>query len=478
MPNELTILLLLLAGIAGALLYKAPGILSQWRAFQEWRAAQGLEPASPQVVIAGAGRAAALPREGQAREHITPLGTLKGAREALAEPPGNLRTVLEVLQHEDPYERYRIPLGWHYAKGGAAGLARASLVGDTNHILITGQSDTGKDNLALTMLFSLALLHPPEELQLCLIDGKGLDFAGFQGKAHTWRLAQKPEEIAPAMEALTRERLHRADILRAAGVSKWEEYEGEGLPLLVVYVSELSLLEDATSKSLLAQWLNSELAAGRAFGIRYIVASQTVSNFSTRWRSQISLFLAGFQPAQSQDEPNTGLTTKELQAARGVPPSELPAPPLGAGVFTAVQGRDCITVRASKLDSYQRKMLLDFLPEAPARALQPAPEPEITEEAEATLSRLLESISPSRERQVSSITAQKPSLEPVEEPILDTDTAIPETKAAQKQREKIRKALTLGMSKTEIVDLLGGNRNKAFKLVEAALEEQGKEVGA
>ncbi len=208
------------------------------------------------------------------------------------------------------------------------------------------------------------------------------------------------------------------------------------------------------------------------------MASQTVSNFSTRWRSQISLFLAGFQPAQSQDEPNTGLTTKELQAARGVPPSELPAPPLGAGVFTAVQGRDCITVRASKLDSYQRKMLLQSLPEAPARALQPAPEPEITEEAEATLSRLLEGLSSSRERQVSSITAQKASLEPTEEPILDTDTAIPETKAAQKQREKIRKALTLGMSKTEIVDLLGGNRNKAFKLVEAALEEQGKEVGA
>lgn len=464
MPNELGMLMLLLIGIAGAVLYKAPGLLSQWKAFQEWRQLEA-GAAQPDQVLALAGGPQPANR---VREHVTALGTVKGAGEALARTPGNLRAALDVLLQEEPYERYRIPLGWHYAKGGKAGLSRAALVGDTNHILITGQSDTGKDNLALCMLFSLALLHPPEELQVCLIDGKGLDFAQWKDKAHTWSLALKPEDIAPTMEALTSERLRRAELLRAAEVSKWEEYGGEDLPLLVIYVSELSLLEDATSRSELSQWLNSELAAGRAFGIRYIVATQTASNFSTRWRSQIGLYLAGFQPSGSQDEPNTGLTTKELLANRGVPPSELPPPPAGAGVFTAISGRDCITVRATKLDSYQRRSLLEQLPEAPPR---PAPVVALSEKDEASLSRLLGDFLEERTPEVSSIRPPEATLQAQREPILDTDTAIPESKASEKQREMIRKALTLGMNKTEIAGLLGGNRNKAFRLIEAAILE-------
>ena len=465
MPNELTLLLLLLAGIAGAFLYKGIEFLSLRRASQPGTEREGSVVPGQALARVGAGNANSNLQQGSvARDHITPLGTLKGAGEALAEPPANLRAALNTLLREDPHDRYRIPLGWHYAKGGKQGLLRASLIGDTNHILITGQSDTGKDNLALNLLFSLALLHPPEEVQFCLIDGKGLDFAQWKNKAHTWRLAQAPQEIAPAMAALTQERLRRAERLRQAEVSKWEEYQGDDLPLLVVYVSELSLLEDATSRSDLAQWLNSELAAGRAFGIRYIVATQTASNFSTRWRSQISLFLAGFQPSQSQDEPNTGLTTKELQAHRGVPPSELPPPPLGAGVFTAVSGRECITVRATRLDTHQRRALLDQLPDAVASALP--------ESDDASLSRLLGSLLEEGRPQVSSIKAAKAPLEAAKEPILDTDTAIPESKASEKQREMIRKALTLGMSKTEIAGLIGGNRNKAFRLIEAAMIEK------
>src|SRR3712207_4975213 len=114
------------------------------------------------------------------------------------------------------------------------------------------------------------------------------------------------------MEALGAERERRRAILAAAGASKWERYRGDDLPLLVVYISELSLLEDATGGRELGQWLNSELAAGRAFGIRYIIATQTASNYATRWRSQIGVYLAGFQPSDSQDAPNTGLTTREL----------------------------------------------------------------------------------------------------------------------------------------------------------------------
>jgi hypothetical protein len=259
---------------------------------------------------------------------------------------------------------YHLVLGWQQRHKAAHCIA-LPLVGGVYHTLISGQSRSGKDNLALNALLGLVLKQPPDRVQLCIIDGKGLDFAGFEGKAHTWHLALEPETIAQAMHALTQERQRRGNLLRGAKVSKWENYRrSPTLPLLVVYVSELSLLEGAVGKNHLTDWLNQELAAGAAFGIRYIIATQTVSNFNTRWRSQISLYLAAFQPSQSQDQPNTGLTTSEIRAAGGIPPSELPAPPAGAGVFTCVLGREVKVIRAGLMDDEQRYRLLAELPES------------------------------------------------------------------------------------------------------------------
>ncbi|PLS77758.1 MAG: hypothetical protein CYG59_22100, partial [Chloroflexi bacterium] len=227
-----------------------------------------------------------------------------------------------------------------------ASLSCGALVNDINHIAVTGQSDMGKDNVVRSMLFSLTALHRPSEVQVCILDGKGLDFSDWLPKAHTWRVARRPEEIKPAMEALTEERERRFGILDKAGVKKWEKYTGGDLPLLVVYISELSLLADALpTRAALEQWLNSELAAGRAFGIRFIVGTQNLSNYGTRWRSQISCFLATFQPDASQDAPNTGLDTKQIRERGAIPPSQLPGAPIGKGVFTLACGGMVATLR-------------------------------------------------------------------------------------------------------------------------------------
>lgn len=300
----------------------------------------------------------------QPQRPTAPLTVDTGPHEALPDagaahrrPPG-FETTLETLARNAPSARYSIPLGWGFIDGRAV-LSQAALVGDINHILLTAQSDGGKDSWATVALLSLIGLHTPAELQLCIIDGKGLDFVPWRGVPHVWRTALQPDAIAPAMQALSAERERRRRLLSAAGVSKWDTYPHGDLPLLVIYVSELSLLQDATSAKMLEQWLNSELAAGRAFGMRYIIATQTASNFATRWRSQISLYMAGFQPSQSQDTPNTGLRTQEIIRSGAVPPSALPAPPRGAGVFCAVHGRDAVNVRSTWLDDHERKHWLE-----------------------------------------------------------------------------------------------------------------------
>lgn len=287
--------------------------------------------------------------------------------------PPTLAAAVSALAREHAGRRYRFALGWCVVNGRLQCAGHDML--NIYHTLITGQTRAGKDNLALQILLSLSQQEPPDSLQLCIIDGKGLDFCTFEGRAHTWHLALQPEQIGAAMDALTQERQRRGELLRAARANKWRP-DGD-IPMLVVYISELSLLEDAVGSTALTSWLNSELAAGAAFGIRYIVATQTAANFSTRWRSQISLFMAGYQPGQHQDAPNTGATTQQMRAApHGVPPSELRPAPAGAGVFTLVQADKILTLRTVHLHESELVALVESLPVASSAATAATTAPE------------------------------------------------------------------------------------------------------
>ncbi len=351
-------------------LFVAAGLTGGAKAWGLWRELQYLRASVDRVPDEQP--AAVTPAPGQPL-YLEPL-PVPGAGAALASPPADFRIVLDALRARGP-GRYRFPLGWYAAEHGGW-LQTAQFTGDVNHMLLTGQSDTGKDIAALGMLLALAHTHSPQELQVAIVDGKGLDWEGWQGKAHCWLVATEPEEVAPAMHALTTERQRRRKVLKDAGASKLENYKGGDMPMLVVFVSELLLLQSATSKSDLTNWLELELTSARACGMRYIIATQTASNFSTQWRSQINLFLAGYQTSRHGDEPNTGMTTSDIEQLDGVPPSKLPAPHKDkgtVGIFLALQGANALNLRTSPITDQQRDYLLSILPTATPKAIQPAP---------------------------------------------------------------------------------------------------------
>ncbi|HEY0893393.1 MAG TPA: FtsK/SpoIIIE domain-containing protein, partial [Cellvibrio sp.] len=388
-------ILLLLLGVGLLVALRGKKILQEYLAFRAWRKQEFAKALS----ISGFSAAQAI--QSKPMQPSIPLDfvdptLLPGAGRALANPPKRLQQTIDYLRLQQ-CEPFSFPLGWTLASDGVADCVSSSFVGDVNHVLLTGFTDSGKDSWAATALFSLALTMPPERLQLAIIDGKGgLSWIGWGDRAHVWMLAKQAHDIRPAMDKLKLERSRRIVKLEAAGCEKWDDYDKGDMPLLVVFVSELMLLQDATSKSELADWLNTELTSARAAGIRYIVSSQTVTRMDTRWRSQVGLYIAGYQPRDDADEPNTTFPTKDLLkfgrdangSQIGIPPSALPVPPKGAGVFTCVQGRTVITVRASYIDRAQRQLLLAKLPER-KNALQVEPvKPAATPENESLLAAL------------------------------------------------------------------------------------------
>jgi hypothetical protein len=359
-----TQILLFVAAVGLIALVKGKDLIKEYRAFAAWRRGEFASALAISTPPAVSETPAATPT-------ITvDTRTLKGAGTALLNPPADLRASLSYIKSVNA-RRFAFPLGWRMAHDGMAECVSASFVGDVNHVLLTGFTDSGKDSWAATALISLAQTMTPTELQIAIIDGKGgLSWIGWGEKQHVWLMAKRPDDIKPAMDQLKDERERRTIVLEQAGCEKWEEYEGADMPLLVVFVSELMLLQAATSKNDLADWLNVELTSARAAGIRYIVSTQTATRLDTRWRSQVGLYVAGYQPREDADEPNTTFSTKDLVrfgttsegTAIGIPPSALPVPPAGAGVFTCVQGRTVMTVRASYLNKEHRTWLLNRMP--------------------------------------------------------------------------------------------------------------------
>ncbi|WP_110519251.1 FtsK/SpoIIIE domain-containing protein [Herpetosiphon llansteffanensis] len=361
------LLVVILMGL-GTWLYGLPryrALLADWHDFQSWRSMRA-EP----ITVSPAPSANPDMLTNVEPPIIYDGAILTGAGTALARPPANLRAIHEHIVKNATGKPYSFPVGWRSANGQPI-LLDAAFVGDVNHIALTGFTDSGKDSWAQQVLLYLALVYSPQQLQLVIVDGKGaLSWIDWDKKEHVALLAETDDQIRPAMDWLREERQRRRLILKEARCEKWEEYKGSDLPLLVVFVSELMLLQDATSKSELADWLNSELTSARSMGIRYIVSGQTFTRLDTRWRSQIGLYVAGYQPRGDADEPNTTFTANEIikfgtiadGTTLAVPPSALPIPPEGAGVFTCVQGRMARTVRASYLSKEYRFALLEQLP--------------------------------------------------------------------------------------------------------------------
>jgi len=176
---------------------------------------------------------------------------------------------------------------------------------DTGHILVGGESGSGKSTWLNTMLIALLDAHTPQELQVAIIDPKQVEFQAYQGVPHLFDDAPVPGrrargtplatgtgvavEVDQAQALLARlivEMDRRRALFASIGVKSLKVYNrkacpehsrraDEPMPLILLVVDEvtdIALL--AGLKSPFYTDLIRLVSKGRAFGLVVVLATQ------------------------------------------------------------------------------------------------------------------------------------------------------------------------------------------------------------
>lgn len=165
-----------------------------------------------------------------------------------------------------------------------AGRARVQDLADLPHLLVAGSTGSGKSVFLSSLLGSLALI-PPSELEIVLVDVKGLDFAPFRELPH---LRQPPiTDAQSALDVLEElyetERAKRQAVLADAGAqSILDYYQRLGrseLTQIVIAIDEFSNLlgGDKAMGSQLEDAIQKYAEIMRSFGVYLVIATQRPS---------------------------------------------------------------------------------------------------------------------------------------------------------------------------------------------------------
>lgn len=196
-----------------------------------------------------------------------------------------LVTLRDVVE-SDAFRRLKSPL--RFALGqDVAGNAVAADLSAMPHLLIAGQTGSGKSVCVNSLIACLLLHNTPDDLRLIMVDPKRVELTNYNGIPHLLApVVVETEKVVGVLQWVLREMDMRYHKLAQAGTRNIGEYNtrlehmGDGkekkLPKLVVFIDELAdlmmLAPDETQGAItrLAQ-------LSRATGIHLVIATQRPS---------------------------------------------------------------------------------------------------------------------------------------------------------------------------------------------------------
>ena len=144
------------------------------------------------------------------------------------------------------------------------------------HLLIAGQTGSGKSVFINSIILSLIFTKTPDECQLILVDPKRVEMSFYKDIPHVQRLITEPEDAVEVFNSLITEMEHRFDILAEAkvrNITSYNENSGKKMPYIVAVVDEMADLMMTSGKDLERAIVRLAQLA-RAVGIHLVLATQ------------------------------------------------------------------------------------------------------------------------------------------------------------------------------------------------------------
>ena len=238
-------------------------------------------------------------------------------------------------------ERLRVPIGVsEHGDRVELDIKEAARNGMGPHGLCVGATGSGKSEFLRTLILGMIASHPPEVLNLVLVDFKGgATFLGLDRARHVsaiiTNLADEAHLVARMQDALAGEMNRRQELLRAAGnfanVADYERARSQGiampsLPALFIVVDEFSEL--LSQQPDFAELFVAIGRLGRSLGMHLLLASQRLDEGRLR----------GLETHLSYRICLKTFSASESRAVLGVPDAyHLPSSP-GAAYLKTVSG--------------------------------------------------------------------------------------------------------------------------------------------
>ncbi|WP_239631623.1 FtsK/SpoIIIE domain-containing protein [Paenibacillus sp. H1-7] len=151
---------------------------------------------------------------------------------------------------------------------------------DTPHLLIGGQSGSGKSVTINGIILAMMCLYSPKDVQFLFIDPKRVEFMVYKDRVHTQRVITDIEEAIDALDQVVLEMERRYDRFAQEGATNYNEYlelGGEHIPRIVVVFDEFA--DFMTQEKPLSTRVETAIkrlgAMARAAGIHLLLCTQS-----------------------------------------------------------------------------------------------------------------------------------------------------------------------------------------------------------
>jgi len=187
---------------------------------------------------------------------------------------------LSSLLQSSQWRDLKSPLGFAIGRD-IAGTPVVGNLAKMPHLLVAGQTGSGKSVMINDIITSLLYRNSPADLKLILVDPKQVEMAPYQDIPHLLTpVINEPEKCISALKWAVAEMERRLKTMAEVGKRNIEEYNNfkkeEGMPYIVIVIDELADLMMMAARDVEALVVRIAQKA-RAAGIHLILATQRPS---------------------------------------------------------------------------------------------------------------------------------------------------------------------------------------------------------